>query len=91
MLSDYERATLHEIQDHLSDDPDFERFFRSRVAARPHSWRRTVYASAMGVAALLAGFMILMGLFAVAALFIVAMVVVGLTHRIDKCDREQDA
>ena len=87
MLSDHERATLHEIQENLSDDPDFERFFRNRVAARSRRRRRMVHASAMSVAALLVGLMILTGLFAVAALSIAAMVTVGLTrHRTPDSD-----
>ena len=81
MLSNHERATLHSIQDQLADDPEFEQFFRARVAAPPWTWRRAANITA-GVVALLGGFMMLIGAFGAAASLIAAAIALGLISRI---------
>lgn len=81
MLSSHERATLNSIQGQLTDDPEFEQFFRARVAAPPRTWSRSANITA-GVVAPLGGFMMVIGSFGAAASLIAAAIALVLISRI---------
>lgn len=84
MLSNRERATLRDLQDHLADDPDFEQFFRARVATPPRTWHRVACNITTSVSALLGSFMMLIGSFgAAASLFTVAIALGLISHLVN--------
>jgi hypothetical protein len=82
MLSNRERATLRDIQDHLADDPDFEQFFRARVAAPPRTWHRVACNITTSVLALLGSFMMLIGSFGAAAPLFTVAIALGLINHL---------
>ncbi|MEV4143448.1 DUF3040 domain-containing protein [Amycolatopsis sp. NPDC049691] len=82
MLSNRERATLRDIQDQLADDPDFEQFFRARVAAPPRPWQRVACDITAGASGLLGCFLMLIGSFGAAASLFAVAIALGLAGRL---------